>query len=419
MTGRRIDQQTIAQLLSALNDDDLAALRYDWPFFARPQQIPPDGDWLIWLLIGGRGSGKTRAGAEWIRSLVEEGVTPIALVGETIVEAKSVMVRGPSGLMRVTPEALRPVAAGHMLFFPNGVEVQVLGAADPESFRGPQFAAAWCDELAKWPHAEESWDNLQMGLRLGVAPRTLVTTTPRPMPLLKKLLADPHAVVSRMKTTENTQLARQFLEAIIARYDGSVLGRQELEGELIEDRPDALWSRASFRLHDGTAPDRIVVAIDPPATSTRKSDACGIVVAGRVGEGAVVLADLSFAPAPPLAWAQRAIAAYREFHADCLIAETNQGGDMVSAVLAQVDAEVPVRSARAVRGKWTRAEPVAALYARGRVAHAPGLRALEDEMCAFGADGRADGHSPDRVDALVWALSELLLGDAEPRLRFM
>ncbi len=418
MTGRRLSELTVQTLVEQIKPHEVEKLAFDWETFGRDAQKPPKGDWLTWLLIGGRGSGKTRAGAEWVRSLAANGVSPIALVGETIIEAKAVMIHGPSGILKVTPRKDQPLVKGHMLFWKNGVEAQVLGAADPERFRGPQFAAAWCDELGKWTRAEESWDNLMLSMRLGKHPRTLVTTTPRPTRLMRRLLADKAAAVTRMATKENGELARSFLEAIIARYEGTVLGRQELDGELIDDKPDALWNRRSFIPHDGTEAERIVVALDPPATAGRTSDAAGIVVAGRIGDSAVVLADMTFAPAPPLAWAERAVAAYREFSADCIIAEVNQGGDMVSTVLRQVDPDVPVRAARAKRGKWLRAEPVAALYARRRVRHAEGLTALEDEMCAFGADGLADGHSPDRVDALVWALTELLLGDAEPRIRW-
>lgn len=417
-TADAVRRLAMRSLVESLAPHEAEEIGFDWELNGRDKQKAPKGDWLTWLLIGGRGSGKTRAGAEWVRGLAERGVSPIALVGETIIEAKAVMIHGPSGILRVTPREERPMVKGHMLFWNNGVEAQVLGASDPERFRGPQFAAAWCDELAKWKHAEESWDNLMLSLRLGTHPQTLVTTTPRPTRLLKRLLADKEAVVTRMATKENSELARSFLEAIIARYEGTVLGRQELDGELIADRSDALWTRASFIAADGAVPERIVVALDPPATSRRQSDAAGIVVAGRVGDKAVVLADLSFAPAPPLAWAERAVAAFHEFEADCIVAEVNQGGDMVEAVLRQVDPDVPIRPARARQGKWLRAEPVAALYARRRVLHAGGLTALEDEMCAFGADGQADGHSPDRVDALVWALTELLLTGAEPRIRW-
>jgi len=406
------------QLIASISDDEFEWFRQHWRLLGRRSQKPPAGDWTTWLLIGGRGSGKTRAGAEWVRQLAAEGVAPIALVSETITEAVSVMVRGPSGILAVSREEERPILRDNMLIWTTGAEALLLGASDPDRFRGPQFAAAWCDELGKWPHAEAAWDMLQFGLRLGERPRQLVTTTPRPTKLLKRLMAEPGTVTVRMTTRENERwLASAFLKAIVARYEHTVLGRQELEGELIEDRPDALWRREMFRRDEGAELGRIVVAVDPPATGRKSSDACGIVVAGRSGNGAVVLADMSFGPARPEQWARAAVAAFHEFGADCIVAETNQGGDMVKAMIAQQDADVPVRGVHASRGKWVRAEPVAALYANGRVVHRDGLTALEDEMCAFGADGMADGHSPDRVDALVWALTELMLGGGEPRVR--
>jgi phage terminase large subunit-like protein len=365
---------------------------------------------VTWLLMGGRGSGKTRAGAEWVRALAADGIGPLALVGETITEATTVMVEGPSGLFAVTPPWDRPKLSGATLHWPNGVEGMILGASDPERFRGPQFAAAWCDEIGKWPHAEAAWDMLQFGLRLGDKPRQMATTTPRPTRLVKRLLAEPTTVVTRMTTAENKQhLAGSFLSAVVARYRDTVLGRQELEGELIEDLPGALWTRDMFRRDDGAGRSRIVVAVDPPATSGAGADGCGIIVAARTEAGAVVLEDLTLKPAAPIAWATRAVRAYHDSGADCIVAEINQGGEMVKAVIAQVDPDVPVRTVHATRGKWLRAEPVAALYARGRVTHAAGLTALEDEMCAFGVDGMSEGHSPDRLDAAVWAITELML----------
>jgi phage terminase large subunit-like protein len=401
-----------------LRPHELQELQYMWGYWANDKQLPPKGDWVTWLLLGGRGAGKTRAGAEWVRMLAERGIGPIALVGETITEATAVMVEGPSGLLAITPEGGRPKLSGAALHWPNGVEGMLLGAADPERFRGPQFAAAWCDEVGKWPHAEAAWDMLQFALRLGDRPRQMATTTPRPTKLVKRLLTDPRTVITRMSTAENAQhLAKTFLSLVVGRYRGSVLGRQELDGELIEDLPGALWTRDVFRRFEAGALRRIVVAVDPPATSNAHSDACGIVVAGRLENGGVaVLGDLTLKPAAPLQWARRAVAAFRAHGADCIVAEANQGGEMVKAVLTQVDAAVPVRLVHATRGKWVRAEPVAALYAQGRVLHAEGLTALEDEMCAFGADGMSEGHSPDRVDALVWAVTELMLRDG-PRVR--
>lgn len=407
-----------AAQVTAAGADEAAAL---WPFWARENQLPPLDCWTTWLILGGRGSGKTRAGAEWVRNLASRGIGPIALAGETRTEALEIMVEGESGILRVTPPEERPKVRGNRLFWPNGVEATVLPGNDPERFRGPQFAAAWCDEIGKWPNAEAAWDMLQFGLRLGGRPRQLATTTPRPTPLIKRLLADPRTAVTHMRTSENEDnLGRGFLDAVVGRYGGTVLGRQELDGELIEDMPGALWTREMIRVDAEIEPERIIVAVDPPVTSGLRSDACGIVVAGRSGDRAVVLADLTVRPAPPLEWASRAVRAYNMFRADGIVAEINQGGEMVKIIIAQVDERVPVRGVHATRGKWLRAEPVAALYAQGRVVHRPGLTALEDQMCSFGGAVRAARDSPDRVDALVWALTELMLNDGpEPRVRGM
>ena len=404
--------------VAGLSDAEVEKRYFDWSEWAYEQQREPQGDWTTWLFIGGRGCGKTRTGAEWVRGLAANKVSPIALVGETMSEALAIMVRGESGLFHVCRDEERPRLQGHQLTWPNGVEATLMSASDPDRFRGPQFAAAWCDEVAKWPDAEAAWDMLQFGLRLGDKPRQLATTTPRATRLIKRLIDDPRTVMSRMRTQDNhAHLAPTFMDEVVGRYRGSVLGRQELDGELIEDDPGALWQRGMFRRFDGGGVGRIVVAVDPPVTGTVRSDSCGIVVAGRIGEGVAVLEDCSMRQAAPLAWARRAVAAFHAHQADAIVAEVNQGGDLVRSVLAQVDANVPVREVRASRGKWLRAEPVAALYGRGLVRHVAGLTALEDEMCAFGVDGRSDRHSPDRVDALVWAVTDLLLNDMRPRIR--
>jgi len=400
-------------------------LVFDWPLWARPEQLAPKGDWTTWLLMGGRGSGKTRAGAEWVRELANssKSVSPIALVGETISQARAVMVEGESGILNIGSLKQRPKfdKNRNILIWENGVEAHLMSGSEPERFRGPQFGAAWCDEIGKWPDAEAAWDMLQFALRLGDRPRQLATTTPRPTKLLKRLLNDKYCVVTNMRTDENkANLADSFLEQIVERYRGSVLGRQELNGEMIEDLPDALWPRAlieSKRVAVEVDIGRIVVAVDPPITAHKKSDACGIIVAGLTDEKAIILADRTLKPAKPLAWAKRVCATYESFDADAVIVEVNQGGDMVSEMIAQIDPDIPIKQVRATRSKWVRAEPVAALYARGLVKHKMGLDELEDEMCAFGANGLSDGHSPDRVDALVWAISDLLLNKNIPRLR--
>lgn len=424
---------------SLLSPEDRARLLADFAIWARPEQLPPDGDWTVWLLLGGRGAGKTRAGAEWVRGLAlgippwsDRPVSPIALVAETLQDAREVMVEGVSGLMAAgwgdrRGDHPRWSPARRRLEWPNGAVAQAFSAEDPDSLRGPQFAAAWADELAKWRHADAAWDMLQFGLRLGARPRQLVTTTPRPIPLLKRLAADPAVATARMATADNrANLAPAFLEAVVGRYRGTRLGRQELDAELIAERADALFRREQIEAgRVPAAPDlaRIVVAVDPPAGT--RGAACGIVAAG-IGAGPpaavplYVLADATLEGAKPARWAARAVGLYHALCADRLVAEANQGGEMVAAVIRQVDAAVPVKLVHARRGKVLRAEPVAALYEQGRVRHVGALPALEDEMCDFGLDGLSDGRSPDRLDALVWALVELALAPArEPRVRVL
>jgi phage terminase large subunit-like protein len=416
---------------AALADEAKAWLGSFWPFFARPDQLAPDGDWTVWLVMGGRGAGKTRTGAEWVRAVVAGAAHAggpsagrIALVGETLQDVRDVMIEGVSGLMAVHPPGEQPKWSPSLrrLVWPNGAVAQAFSSEDPEALRGPQFDAAWADEVGKWRHADATFDMLQFGLRLGDRPRQVVTTTPRAVPLMRRLLKAPGTVVTHARTADNAAfLAKGFLTAVVGRYEGTMLGRQELDGEMVEDRADALWSRGeieAIRIGGRPVLSRIVVAVDPPATSTRTSDACGIIAAGLDGEGrAIVLADASVNGARPEIWASRAVALYHAEQADRLVAEVNQGGDMVASVIAQVDASIPVQMVRATRGKWVRAEPVAALYARGRVRHAGFFRELEDEMCDFGLDGLSGGRSPDRLDALVWALTALLIGVGEPRVR--
>jgi phage terminase large subunit-like protein len=407
-----------------------------WTVFAHDHQLPPDrapnGDpWLTWLLIGGRGAGKTRAGAEWVRAqalglppLATETASRIALVGETEHDVREVMIEGVSGLLAVHGWRERPtwLPSRRRLEWSNGAVAQVFSAEDPESLRGPQFSCAWSDEMAKWRNAEAAFDMLQFGLRLGSQPRQLITTTPRPTALLKRLMADPGSVVTRAGTRANaSNLAPTFLQTVMGRYQGTRLGRQELDGEIIEDRPDALWSRTlldSCRVDGAPHLQRIVVAVDPPASSGKRADACGIVAAGITDGGiCYVLADDTISGVTPNAWAMKAIALWRRLEADVLVAEVSQGGEMVRAVINQVDSSVPVIPVHATRGKWLRAEPVATLYEQGRVKHAGVFASLEDEMCDFGSAGLSSGKSPDRLDALVWAIASLALQPRGPRIR--
>ena len=416
----------------AMNPAEHERLKDDWEIWARPDQMPPGGDWTTWLLLGGRGAGKTRAGAEWVKAqalgrppFAEGAAGRIALVGETFADVRDVMIEGVSGLLRIHRRAERPrwLPSLRRLEWPNGAVAQAFSSEDPEALRGPQFEIAWADEIAKWRHPEEVWDMLQFGLRLGTRPRQVATTTPRAVPLVKRLVADGTCVVARASTRANAfNLAPRFLDVVVGRYQGTRLGRQELDGELIEDREDALWRRDEIeraRLDAAPPMTRIVVAVDPPASSGATADACGIVAAG-ISEAGIghVLADASIRGARPTDWAARAIGLYTSLDADCLVAEINQGGEMVTTILREVDPSVPVKTVRATRGKWLRAEPVAALYAQGRVHHVGAFPELEDELCDFGPEGLTTGRSPDRLDALVWALTALMLeGRGRPKVR--
>ena len=428
-------QEEVDAFLAGLGENALASLPWLFEFWALPHQLPPEGDWKSWVIMGGRGAGKTRAGAEWVRAQVE-GATPeapgrarrVALVSETLDQARDVMVFGESGILASSPPDRRPVweAGRRRLVWPNGAVAQLYSAHEPEALRGPQFDAAWVDELAKWKKAEETWDMLQFALRLGPHPQQVVTTTPRNVAVLKRLLRQSSTVTTHAPTDANrAYLAESFLAEVQARYGGTRLGRQELEGLLLEDVEGALWSAALLercRVEACPALSRIVVAVDPAVTGGAASDECGIVVAGVVAEGpatewrAYVLEDASVRGGP-LDWARAAIAAMQRHGAERLVAEVNQGGDLVESVIRQVDPLVPFRALRAGRGKGLRAEPVAALYEQGRVSHLRGLGQLEEQMCRMtvaGYDGRG---SPDRLDALVWAIHELVIAPAAHHLR--
>ena len=390
-------------------------------------------------MLAGRGFGKTRMGAEWVRGLVE-GPTPlrappgaparIALVADTEHDGRDVMIEGESGLRRCARPGLKPVyqASRRRLLWPNGAIAQLYSAADPDQLRGPQHHAAWGDELAKWRHGAETWSNLLFGLRLGHDPRAVLTTTPRPIALLLEILGRPDTVVTRGTTFENrSNIARVFFDQVVRAYQGTRLGRQELLGEILEDVPGALWTRQmleDLRVEAAPVLDRIVVAVDPPVSSGTASNACGIVVAGRGVDGrAYILADRTVQGVSPHRWASAALQAYGDFEADRLIAEANNGGELVEAVIRQIDRTASYRAVHASRGKFARAEPVAALYEQARVSHVrdgAGLDQLEDQMCAFTLDRLESGAraSPDRVDALVWALTDLMLRPGQdPRVR--
>ena len=421
-------------IAKSLDKAERNEFEYHWGMSARPEQLPPDGNWRVWLIMAGRGFGKTRAGAEWVRAIAEANCDArIALISSSLAEARAVMVEGESGIIACSSPERAPVfeASLRRLRWPNGAQAQIFSAAEPESLRGPQHSHAWCDEVGKWPvtadRATRCWDNLVMGLRLGSEVKVAVTTTPRAVPLVQRLLNmkdNGSAEVTKGSTYDNAgNLPPRFMEAIESEYAGSQLARQEIGGELVTDIEGALWSRSLIEGCRENAPPcehrRVVIAVDPPASAN--GDECGIVVAALGSDGkARVLADCTVSKALPDAWACAVAVAANEWKADRVIAEANQGGAMVESVLRAAESNLPVKLVHASRGKIARAEPVAALYSAGRAAHCGHFARLEDQMCGLmlGGEYAGPGRSPDRADALVWAMSELMLSPvASPRVQ--
>lgn len=397
-----------------------ANLKYTWSFWARPNQLPPEGEWNTWLVMAGRGFGKTRMGSEWVRMLAHKYPgCRIALVAETAADARDVMIKGDSGILKCDPtldeDCWSPT--NRCLSWPNGTKAYTYNGTTPDQLRGPQHHFAWVDELAKFEYMQDAWDQVQFGLRLGLHPQCLVTTTPRPLPLIKKLVNDPDTVVTHGSTLDNeSNLAKNAIKQLYDRYGNTRLGRQELEGEILDDVPGALWRREDIdkaRLKEVPELDRVIVAVDPAASSNEGSDEHGIVVVGlaRDPDGyarGYVLEDGTIRGSPE-EWAKQAVRMYRKWEADKIIAEKNNGGEMVGSVIKAADRSVPFDLVHATRGKHVRAEPISALYEQGRIHHVGLFDKLEDQMCSFSIDNirNSSTGSPDRVDALVWGLTEL------------
>lgn len=397
-------------------DDVLQQAAHTWELWARPAQVAPAGDWRVWLILAGRGFGKTRSGAEWVRGQIETGhAGRIALVGATAADVRDTMIEGESGLLRVFPVERRPryEPSKRRVTFHNGAIATTYSADEPDRLRGPNHDLAWADEVAAWRYPE-SWDQLMFGLRIGDRPRAVATTTPKPTRLIRSLVERPDVTVTRGSTYDNAaNLSPAFLNEMRNRYEGTRLGRQELEAELLLDADGALWTRSMLDdARTTTVPTlkRVVVAIDPAASANADSDETGIIVAGVDDQGhGYVLEDRSVKGSPS-EWASAAVTAHHVHKADRIVAEANQGGDMITHTLRTIDANVPVKLVHASRGKRTRAEPVAALYEQGRVHHAGAFPELEDQLCTW----TPDGPSPDRLDALVWAITELMVGARQP-----
>lgn len=404
-----------AVVLGRLTPIQQRGVNEHWPFWAHRGQLEPGTDWRVWMMRAGRGFGKTRGGAEWVSEVArQQPGARIALVAATLGEGRRVMIEGESGILAVArghePVTWRPDRGE--LRFASGATAFLYSAGAPGSLRGPQHHAAWCDELAKWRYGEAAWDNLLMGLRLGERPRVVVTTTPLPVPLVRKVIAMRGAAVTGGRTRDNPHLPLVVVDELEQQYGGTRLGRQELDGELLEDREGALWTRALIegcRAADVPALGRVVVGVDPPASAD--GDACGIVAVGLAGEAAFVLEDASVSGCSPAAWARAVAECAARLGADRVVAEANQGGEMVREVLRGADSGMPVKLVHASRGKLARAEPVSVLYEQGRVKHAGAFPALEDELCGMVVGGvyAGPGRSPDRADALVWAVTELCL----------
>ena len=404
-----VDRRAALRVLTPAEADEVYN---DWRFWSRPDQRAPTGSWRIWLILAGRGYGKTRCGAEWVLEQVRRGSRRIALVGETKADVRDVMVEGESGILACSGNQ-RPLyePSKRRLTWRNGAMATCYSGDEPDQLRGPQHDGAWLDELAMYLYAEETWSNLDLGLRLGDDPQAVVTTTPRPIPIIRELVNDKRATITRGSTYDNLpNLAESFASRIIERYEGTRLGRQELHAEILDDIPGALWQRDDIDAHRRANPpascERIVVGIDPAVTSGEEADETGIVVAAVADGHGYVLEDLS-GHYTPSEWASEALKAYYRHNADRIVAEVNQGGEMVEHTIRTLDRNASFRAVRASRGKIRRAEPIAALYEQHRVHHCGMFPALEDQLCTYTPD---PADSPDRLDALVWALTDTMLG---------
>ena len=416
-----------AEALAGFSDEEMGLLEYDWEFWARPEQIMPAGDWFVWMILAGRGWGKTRTAVENISAMLR-GPSPLkappdapaimSIVADTPFDMRQYSIEGPSGFLNVGPKEFRPThePSKKALTWPNGCKALLFSAEDPESTRGASGSFFWWDELAKSRYAAEGWTNMLFGMREG-NPRGIVTTTPRPIPLIKKLRTRGSTKITVGSTWDNrSNLSEVFYREVIAPLEGTRLGRQEISAEILEDVPGALWTRDLIdkALRPVNLPDmaRVVVGVDPSGTEGEedKGDAIGIVVAGKGVDGrAYILADRTLQLSPD-AWGRRVVEAYHEFHADRIVAEANFGGAMVESIIRTVDRSVAYKKVTASRGKAVRAEPIAALYEQGRVSHVGSFVELEDQFCAMTRnDGYLGEGSPDRLDAAVWALTELML----------
>ena len=407
----RLPKEVREQRIAALSDAEIEALRYDWQFWGRPEQFAPQTDWTYWFVMAGRGFGKTRTGAEWVREQVRH-FPLVNLIGATADDARDVMIKGESGILAICPKDERPRYIDSELRWPNGAKSLVFTADEPDRLRGKQHMKLWADELAAWRYPD-AWDQAMFGLRLGRHPQAIITSTPKPTKIIQELLKDRATIVTRGSTYDNRDnLAPSFFAKIISKYEGTRLGRQELNAEVLDDMPGALWRRSDIdNARVKASPDlvRVVVAIDPAVSTSEGSDETGIVAAGKGVDGRFYVLDDRSGKFTPDGWGREAVALYGLRNADRIVGEVNNGGDLIENNLRSISSNVSYKAVRASRGKATRAEPVAALYEQGKVSHVGSFPLLEDQMCIFTSDyDRVKAkYSPDRLDALVWALHEL------------
>lgn len=404
--------------MRGITEDEAEALLYEWRLWARPDQLPPPGNWFGFLLRSGRGAGKTRTGAEWIIDRAQNGpFYPIALVGQTKADVRDTMIEvGESSILNSSPPWFTPEyePSKRRLTWPNGMIATAFSGDEPNQLRGPQHGSAWVDELAKFKYPQETWDNLEFGLRLGDKPQVVITTTPRPIPIIKALIADPDVIDRVVSTYANIHnLSPSYIKRVIRKYEGTRLGQQELHGAILGDVPGALWDRDLLErtrvLNPPGQMTRIVVAIDPAVTADEDSNETGIVVCALGSDGHGYCLDDLTLRGSPAEWGRAAIAAYYKWRADRIIAEVNNGGDMIEHVIHTIDDKVSFRQVRASRGKLTRAEPIASLYEQNKCHHVGFYADLEDQLCSW----LPGEESPDRLDALVWAITELMLGQTD------
>lgn len=409
-----LNEKEIEKVLDSFEVEEAEAILHDWQLWGRPDQQIPTGNWRTWLILAGRGWGKTRTGAETVREWVKH--YPIVnLIAATADDARDIMIEGESGILAICPPNEKPdyKSSRRCLVWPNGAKSLIFTADEPERLRGKQHQKLWMDELASWRYVE-SFDQAMFGLRLGNNPQTVITTTPRPTKIIREIAKDTTTYVTRGTTYDNrANLAPAFYAEIIKKYEGTRLGRQELNAEILDDNPNALWKRDridELRLSKTQINfRRVVVGVDPSVTNTGSSDETGIIVAALGDDGhGYILGDLSLVASPD-GWARKAVGAYKDHCADRLIGEANNGGDLIEAVIRTVDPHVSYKKVHASRGKAKRAEPIAALYEQGKVHHVGSFPKLEDQMCSYDPED-ASADSPDRMDALVWALTELFDG---------